>query len=272
MKKAILLFIAFLLSTVQAPASGTAQEWPPEVTAVKKYVLENDYPELFNDNPYRTKIENIIVADIDNNGSNEVIAHYQPHYRQSPTIVFYTVSKSLGVTRITEGLAPGALAPVSEEQIDSHTLGLAIDFDIGEDQTNPNARKEVTTVSLAQFGGVVSYKNFVHADGRKGRATYINMEHIDLAQHTNTCENFQFSQIKQIAVGNLKSDNKRNYLAAWVGDEIYIYLIESFTKEGFIEKHFWVKKVLADFTGFAPGKALKYITSEGNMEIYNIGQ
>ena len=69
----------------------------PVAAAIEKYVLETEYPEEFDDVLYRVRAENLVIADIDGDGRQEAIAHYIPHYRQSPTIVIYQVARDMTV-------------------------------------------------------------------------------------------------------------------------------------------------------------------------------
>ena len=72
------------------------------------------------------------------------------------------------------------------------------------------------------------------------------------------CDLFEFSRVKQIAVGHLLEDSSRNYLAAWVGDEIYVYLIRGVSNEGMLDKKLWAIKTPPGFQGFETGKGLAY--------------
>jgi hypothetical protein len=93
--------LSFCVASVHAQApSGDRLE------VFKKYLLEKDYPEVFKE-PYRARIENILDVDVDNDGVKELVVHFQPHFRQSPSIIIYKVSPKLELTRVTEALAPG---------------------------------------------------------------------------------------------------------------------------------------------------------------------
>ncbi|MDR3774035.1 MAG: hypothetical protein P4L26_11840, partial [Terracidiphilus sp.] len=62
-------------------------------------------------------------------------------------------------------------------------------------------------------------------DSRTGTPSIIDMRGVKLPTKKHDCESFEFSRVKQIAAGHLREDLAQNYLAAWVGDEIYVYLI-----------------------------------------------
>jgi hypothetical protein len=59
--RSIILVIA-LLSVSVIVCYAQENQLPKEVEAVRRYILEKDYPELFGGTNYRTKIENAIIA------------------------------------------------------------------------------------------------------------------------------------------------------------------------------------------------------------------
>lgn len=228
-------FLMLFLSVACAPSH--AEELLPKVKAVQQYLLKagNDYPEVFGEDSYRMKINNAIVADVDDDGEEEVVLHVTPHYLQSPTIMIFRVSKNLHVKRVIEGLAPGPLRPTSMDFLDSHTLGAGVDLTLGKDQANPAKRKAFIRATLKEMGGVVEYRNFIHMDGRKGRGMYIDMSGLDKPPTESTCESFEFSMPDAVTV--LKEDDgSGNYLLAMVGDKIYAYKIHKISSDGFLEK------------------------------------
>ncbi len=223
-------------------ATAAAGELPPKVAAVQKYLLEQEYPEVFGDKHYRIKVEDALVADVDDDGISEVILRVKPHYRQSPTVVLFKVSKDLKVKRVVEGLAPGPLVPVTGDYLDSHTLGMAADLTVQGAEKDPKKRKQAVAIALKEMGGVVEYANFIHTDGRKGKApVYIDMSHLK-APKDATCENFEFSTVDALQVA-AKDDGSGNYLVALVGSELYMYKIKKITPDGFLQKTLTVKKV-----------------------------
>jgi hypothetical protein len=254
------------IALIGADAAGQTQALPPQIAAVQKYILETDYPEVFGDTNYRTKIENAVVADINGDNELDVIVHFKPHYRQSPTIVFYHVSKDMVVTRITEGLAPGPLEPLNGDYLDSHVGGRGVDFHLdGMENREAFARRKTIGNVLAEFGGVVEYTGFYHSDGRKGRGVYVDMTGLAEQPKEKNCENFQFAALKQIGVGIVPGAGVRNLLAAWAGGKVYLYQIGFFEGWGFLDKQIWTVDLAADFRGFAPvsGGKLSYVTASG---------
>ena len=251
--KRILFLSTALLILISLITFASADDLPREIEAIRKYIMDKEYPELF-DKPYRVKLENALIVDLDNDGRMEVVALFSPHYRQSPPLVIYRLSKRYKVKRIKEGLAPGELVPVTGDYLDSHTLGMAIDFDLSDKQNDPKARKSMRDISLKEFGNVVEYRNFFHADGRKGKGTYIDMSHIKNVPGGKSCERFEFSRIEDISAGHLRGDAKHNYLAASVRNRIYAYRIDGFTKKGFLKKKLWVLPKPKDFKEFLPAE------------------
>lgn len=235
----------------------------PRIEAFKKYILEKDYPEAFGDTRYHARIENVLDVDIDNDGKKELVVQYYPHYRQSATVIIYRVSAELELTRVTEGLAPGPLRKLSGDYLDSHELGQAVDFTAGQGPGKAGEADKVLQVALSKFGGVVSYHSFYHADMWKGPAYYLGMTNTELPSHAQDCSSFEFSRVSQIAAGGLREDSSKNYLAAWVGDEIYVYLIRGVSSQGMLDKKLWVVKAPAGFKGFLPGQGLAYETASG---------
>lgn len=234
MKTGSIALTALLLFISVSPAHGAAAA-SPKLEAVKQYLLKEDYPERFGDTSYRMKVNNAIVADVDDDGEDDVVLHVTPHFRQSPTILIFKVSKDLKVTRVTEGLAPGPLVPISGDYLDSHTLGEAVDVDLGKDQKNPEARRLFVATALTKFASVVEYKNFIHIDHRKGKGAYVDMTVLAKPPKANNCEAFEFSMPEEVAVLP-KNDGSGNYLLARVGKSIYVYKIRKIRSDGFLEK------------------------------------
>ena len=261
--KQVLAIACFFLSLLLASKAAPQGEFRARVEALKKYLLEKEYPESFGETRYRTRVENILSVDIDNDGNKELVVQFHPHYRQSATVVIYKVSPELVVTRVMEGLAPGPLQKLSGDYLDSHELGQAIDGDAGDAQGKPGTTERLVQIALGQFGGVVVYRDFIHADGRKGSPAYIEMGQAKLPPKAKDCTSFEFSSIRQIAAGPVREDPTKNYLAAWVGDEIYVYLIRGISSQGMLDKKFWVIKAPSDFKGFTPGQGLAYSSASG---------
>ncbi len=229
------IIIGLLLALLVTWDAAFAAELSPKAEAVKQYLLKDDYPELFGDTPYRMQVKNIIEADLDDDGEDEVIFHVTPHYLQSPTIIIFKVSKNLKVSRVIEGLAPGPLVALTSDFIDSHTLGEAVDFTVGDKKGKPANRRDVVKASLQNMGGVVEYRNFFHVDGRKGKGSYVDMTNLAKPPAKDNCEAFEFSMPDAVTVMR-KDDGSGNYLVALVGKSMYAYKIRKISEDGFLEK------------------------------------
>ncbi len=239
---------------------AVAQNNNPRLDALKKYILQQDYPEVFKTDSYKTRIENVIEVDVDNDGGKEFVVLYFPHYRQSAPIIIYKITSDLKVSRVTEGLAPGPLMPVSGDYLDAHTLGLGVDVEIPKDSNLEDFRNIMARHS---FNGFVAYDTFYHMDARKGSPWFIDLRGVKVPGKGHDCGSFEFSRVKQIAVGGVREDPAKNYLAAWVGDSIYVYLITGVSSDGILDKNRWVIQTPHGFNGFDPGHGLAYTTPAG---------
>ena len=267
-KRAFPYAIVVLLAVI---TGAEGQDLPAPVAAVQKYILEKDYPEVF-DEQYKTKIQNVVVADLDGDGQAEVIVHYKPHYRQSPPIVIYRVAPDLNVSRVLEGLAPGPLVPLTGDYLDSHTLGEAADLDLARQQNDAAARRKFVAATLAQGASLVEFQNFFHFDSRHARAgTYIDMTGLTKPPASKDCGNFEFSPVQSISAGQVSALGGGNLLAAWAGGKVYLYRIK-FPASGLLDKQSWAVDVASDFRGFAPGAIgpLRYETTAGQEKPFII--
>jgi hypothetical protein len=270
-----ILLPGLLVLALGAAASGQTRTPPPELDAVKKYILAEDYPEDFGPKRYQTKIEGSLIADLNGDGQSEVILQIMPDYRQSPTIVVYRIGAGMKVTRVIEGLAPGPLQPISGDYIDSHTIseGEGVDFSLETKPGEPATTRDFALSSLKHFGGVVQYRDFYHADARKGAGTFIDMTHQPSRPKDQTCEKFEFSKLKQIAAGAASGLGDAPLLAAWAQDgKVYLYRIKSFPASGVLDKQMWTVDVTDDFHGFIPGSAgpLSYVASSGGVKLFAV--
>lgn len=233
---AAVLLLMLPSTLVIAAAPTEKRQFPPKIQAVVDYLLNTEYPELFGDRPYHIRPTGYAVGDLDGDGVDEVVMSFYPHYLQSPTVVIFHVDKHLKVTRVIEGLAPGPLEPLTDDYLDSHSLGMAADFQMGKaEMADPKRRKTLVQISLKHGGNIVEYRNFFHMDQRKGKGSYIDMTRIKNPPQNGTCAGFQFSKVEHIEI-DYKKGEKGGYLLALAGNEIYIYKIKRFLPNGLLEK------------------------------------
>lgn len=232
-----LILLALLAS--QNSLAHAEETTDPRFKAVMDYLLQgDDYPELFDNKPYRMKVTGLAIGDLDGDEQAEVVLSFKPHYRQSPSIMIFRIDKEMQVTRVVEGLAPGPLVPVSGDYLDSHTLGVAVDLEISKDgkpEDLEKSRREFVRLTLEKFGGVVAYSGWYHVDGRGGRKMYLDMTHAQVPNDKHDCAGFEFSTVDDIQIAT-KETGRGNYLLAFVGDEIYAYKIHKFLDNGMMEK------------------------------------
>lgn len=229
-KSTQVLFLYLLLSNVCADTEN------PRFKAVQQYLLEgNDYPELFEDRPYRLKIEGLAIGDLDSDGVDEVVLQFKPHYLQSPTIVIFRVDDKMNVTRVIEGLAPGPVKAISGDYLDSHTMGLGVDIEIKAEDAGKQDDIRLVSEMLRQFGGVVEYPGWYHLDNRTGKGMYLDMRHANIPDNKHNCENFEFSTVQQIQIAS-RNGEKGNHLLVYADNKLYAYRIHQFLDNGLIKK------------------------------------
>lgn len=253
-----------LLSSVTPVEAGDADQ---AIARVTEYVLNENYPELFDNKPYRIKVEHIFASDIDNDGSKEVVMHTIPHFRQSPTIMFFEVAESQ-VRQVAEGLAPGPLQPVSGQFLDSHTLGQGVDFSV-EDQT-PEKIGKIVPVARQRFGGVVAYDDFLHVDGRAGKNVFVDMRGMDVPADADSCADFEFSLPEFVTSGRFQPDGDVHLLAIVEGNA-YFYRIRNFLADGRIDKAVTIRPLPDDFHEMSslPDEVFRYRDVDGDEHAFD---
>lgn len=241
-----------------------------QVENLKNYILNSDYPEVFDEKAFRVVIENIVFDDIDSNGKLEAIVHYKPHYRQSPTIVFYQFNKNEEIDRFMEALAPGALVKLGGYYLDSHSLGQGVDFTVQNEGQKGVSRKVIeTAIKKPSFGNLVLYPDFIHADGRKsnGTPTFIDLSYLKSVEPLINCESFEFHELNQITTGDIGG---QKYLSAWAGEEIYFYKINEFMESGFLDKELWIIETPKELKHMNQGSPLSYTNTKGEKVLFEV--
>lgn len=235
-----------LLILISSFANGQDNNFPKEINLVFDYLLNNDFPELFGDEPFQLRPIDWQIIDIDDDGIIEVFLQTFPHFRQSPSITVFQIDKNDSVTRIIEGFAPGHLIKISEEDdyFDPHTTGTAIDMQL--DSNNPEKFKKLAESSLKFGMSTVLYKNFIHSDKREGKGIFIDLMYLNDYSTENSCVNFQFAKPDKIIAGKILNQDKK-YFIAKVGNELYCYKINGFQDSRFINKEITIIYIPKDF-------------------------
>jgi hypothetical protein len=253
--------LSFLLMFSIALFSN-AQEanFPKEINLVFDYIVNNDFPELFNGQPFQPRPIAWQIIDIDNDGKTEVFLQTFPHYRQSPTISIFKIDNKDSVTRIIEGFAPGHLVKLSAEDdyFDTHSTGTAVDMQL--DSNEPEKFKKLAQSSLNFGMSVVLYKNFIHMDKRDGKEIFIDLMYLNDFPNENSCAHFQFSQPEQIIAGKIKN-MKALFFISKVNKELFCYKIKGFENGKFVDKEIFIMKL--------PKKYKQLILDDGFIKYKN---
>src|SRR6266853_5860133 len=266
MSRAGWIAVGALTLLLLGPALASAQI-PDSVAfaAVVKYLSDEEYPELFQNQPYHVRVRGYEVADIDADGFPEVFLWTDPHYRQSATITIFTVSRDRVVRRLFEGLAPGPLVPVTGRYLDSHTLGMGVDLSV--DSTGKSTAGSDSGMIRAAVGTgahLVRYPRFYHMDMRKGHGGYVDLSYQTAFAEEKTCEKFEFPPVEDFVVGPLAGDPQGHYLVASAGGRLTRYRIEGIGPGGLLKKHVRVTAKPSDFATFVHDTgAIRYHTSSG---------
>lgn len=209
---------------------------PEEIKKLRDFILNRDYPEIFKDKSYRVAIDDIQLIDLDKDGQMEAVVLFRPYYLQSPTIVIYQFLKDGTVTRLRESLAPGPLVKRGDYFLDSHELGMGVDFSVGDEDMPSEQFREIAESATNNFNLVVQYSNFLHGDSRTGLPMYIDMSHVDLISTSKACAEFQYSKVDGINVGYKDGEKGAGMIAALVGKNIYLYQINAINQNGYLDK------------------------------------
>ena len=243
MKNRNLIYLCLFTSFLYTFGSDSI---PFHLEMVKKHILEKEYLEKFGDVTYRLQLNDYAIDDFENDGIIEVILNVNPHYLQSPTILFYQVFKDNSVKRLIEGLAPGKLKKRTDKFLDSHTTGMALDLTIeGKKTEKEKSIEDIFFTSLKiKPACMVFYESFIHMDYREGIGTFIDMTHIDnIPGNKLTCEGFEFYQIKDIETGIKDTKSNKKHLFVLIDNELFVYTINNFKENGLIDKDFTIEKL-----------------------------
>jgi hypothetical protein len=193
------------------------------------------------------RVRDIALLDVDGDGSPEAFVWIEPRVRQTPTILAYTYDRQRGAHRLLEGLVPGRLQAVSGKFVDDHTMGFGVDMTVGGVK-KPVDLDHLIAAGVAHGMSLVRYRTFLHADGRKGFVTFVDLSDRALPTlDTKTCDNFEFSSVEALAAGALSGSTTR-YLVALTANDITIYRFRGIRPNGTFDKDSWVRAKPPDVT------------------------
>ncbi len=268
MIRKILLVISITMTikvTAQPP-----NDFPKEIDLVFDYMINKDFPELFNNQPYQFRPVRWTIIDIDDDGVTEVFLQTFPHYRQSPTITIYQIDQQDSVSRIVEAFAPGHLIKVSPEgdYFDAHATGTAVDMQI---ETHGSDKLKMVAKSSLKFGlSPILFKNFIHTDKRDGDPYYLDLTYLDDYAEANSCANFQFSFPDNIIAGKIAGQANK-YFIAQVNDELFCYEIQGFDEHGWIKKQITVMNLPKGFKEFQViNEEIHFMSLKGKIKNFKI--
>ena len=256
--------LTLLLLVAAVNVHGQGQDFPKEINLVFDYLLKKDFPELFNDKPYQFRPVDWQIIDIDGDGTTEVFLQTFPHYVQSPTITIFHIDKNDTVSRVIEGFAPGHLIPPSAEDdyLTPHATGTGIDLQVGSN--DPEKMLKFSMASIRRGMSAVLYKNFIHADQRKG-PVFVDLSYLNDYSSEGTCEKFQFSRPEKIVAGKINGASSKFFISK-TGNELFCYEIKGFKTDGTIDKTVSIIKAPKRFTEFVVEEGVvKYKTKKGKI-------
>ena len=233
-----------LLLLLQTPA-------PPSDTmtlAAVRAAAEREPVEAFGNAPGLVRVRDIVLLDIDGDGSPEAFVWIEPRFQQTPTVLVYTYDQQRGARRLLEGLVPGKLQPASGHFVDDHTLGFGVDMTVGGDG-RPVDFDRLIAAGVEHSMSLVRYKTFLHTDGRSGFVMFVDLSDRTLpSSTTKTCESFEFSPIEGLVAGPLAGTRTR-YLIALTPSDITIYRFHRIRPNGTIDKESWIRPRPPEVTG-----------------------
>jgi hypothetical protein len=142
-------------------------------------------------------VTQVILTDLDADGSTEAVVSIRPTLRQTPTLLVFRRSADGSWERNREGLVPGRLRPVSGRLVDTHVHRVGIDMTAGDG--SPQSNQRVLNAAASRGMSLVAFRGFLHADTRVGAALLVDLSQWPLPSGTtNTCEDFEFSQPEAI--------------------------------------------------------------------------
>ncbi len=215
------------------------------VVGAVRATAEREPVEAFGQVAGFVRVRDIALLDIDGDGSPEAFVWIEPKVRQTPTILAYSYDQQRGARRLLEGLVPGRLQPVSGQFVDDHTMGFGVDMVVGENG-KPVDFDRLIAAGVEHGMSLVRYRTFIHADGRKGFVSFVDLSDRALpTPDTKTCRDFEFSSVDALAAGALSGSTTR-YLIVLTTKDITIYRFRAIRPNGTFDKDSWIRARPAD--------------------------
>lgn len=182
----------------------------------------------------------VLAVDLDGDGRREAVAWLGTVIRQTATIAVFRQEADGSWKRSPEGLAPGRLRPPSDDRVDLHTMGLAVDFGM-EGKSDSTATGTLLSKGLSTGMSLVGYPSFFHADMRHGSPSMVDLRTwAGLAVGAVTCEAIEFAEPQEVVAGRLAGAGAKEYLVALTIEDVTIYRIDGFQSNGFLMKKVWI--------------------------------
>jgi hypothetical protein len=223
---------------------------PSDTTIVSavRAAAEREPVEAYGNAPGLVRVRDIVLLDIDGDGSPEAFVWIVPKFQQSPTILAYTYDAQHGARRVLEALVPGQFQPVSGRFVDDHTLGLGIDMTVSS-AGKPVDFDRLIAAGVLHHLSLVRFKTFLHTDGRAGFVMYVDLSDRALpSPGTQTCEQLEFSPVEGLIAGSL-AGARTPYLVALTVNDITIYRFHGIRPNGTFDKESWTRPRPADVVG-----------------------
>ena len=238
------------------------------IVAAVRAVASREPVEAFKDETGFVPVRGIQLLDVDQDGAPEAFVWIDPSFRQTPTVLVYKYDPQRGAHRVLEGLVPGRLQPVSGRFTDDHTMGFGIDMTVGGDGRPVDFDKLISAAGQTGMS-LVRYRTFLHADGRKGFVSFVDLSDRDLpTSGTQTCQDFEFSSVEALAAGTVAGKRTVRYLAALTARDVTVYRFRGIKPNETLDKEVWVRPRLAGTTGLrvAASGEIQVIMGEGRSQ------
>src|SRR5437867_13238186 len=120
-------------------------------------------------------------------------------------------------------------------------MGFGIDMTV-DGVGNAGAFDQMLASAVKNGMSLVRYRTFLHADGRKGFLSFVDLSDRALpTPATKTCEDFEFSPVDGLAAGTLAGSGSTRYLVALTTKDVTIYLVHGIRSNETLDKKIWLR-------------------------------